>query len=100
MHAQTNHSDGGAAVGACGGSEVPQGGTVDPTGAYTMMRTQAGGDFMLASEHNHMYDGSTGTNTAASPTTPTICLRPARVRPPPAAAPTPVSLPCTAWSGA
>ncbi|HWS25485.1 MAG TPA: Ig-like domain-containing protein [Xanthomonadales bacterium] len=69
FHAQTNHSDGGAAVGACGGSEVPQGGTVDPTGAYTMMRTQAGGDFMLASEHNHMYDGSTGTNSAANPTT-------------------------------
>jgi hypothetical protein len=34
-----------------------------------MMDNQAGGDFLLASEHNHMYDGSTGTNTAASPAT-------------------------------
>jgi hypothetical protein len=32
-----------------------------------MMQSQAGGDFLLTSEHNHMYDGSTGTNTAATP---------------------------------
>lgn len=69
MHSQTNHSDGGTPVASCGGSEVPQGGTMGPAEAYTMMRTQAGGDFLLTSEHNHMYDGSTGTNTSASPTT-------------------------------
>ncbi len=69
LHSQTNHSDGGAPVTSCGGSEVPQGGVYGPADAYAMMDTQAGGDFLLASEHNHMYDGSTGTNTAASPTT-------------------------------
>ena len=69
MHSQTSHSDGGTPVASCGGSEVPQGGTMGPADAYTMMRTQAGGDFLLTSEHNHMYDGSTGTNTSASPTT-------------------------------
>ncbi len=69
LHSQTNHSDGGAPVASCSGSEVPQGGQYGPTDAYAMMDVQAGGDFLLASEHNHMYDGSTGTNTAADPTT-------------------------------
>lgn len=69
LHAQTNHSDGGASIASCTSSEQPQAGQVDPTGAYQIMRTQAGGDFMLASEHNHMYDGSTNTNGAANPTT-------------------------------
>jgi hypothetical protein len=69
LHSQTNHSDGGAAIAACSGAESPQAGVLDPAGAYAMMRTQAGGDFLLTSEHNHMYDGSTGTNSSASPTT-------------------------------
>lgn len=69
MHSQTNHSDGGTPVATCGGSEIPQGGSMGPTDAYAMMQSQAGGDFLLASEHNHMYDGSTGTNTSASPAT-------------------------------
>ena len=69
LHSQTNHSDGGAPVSSCGGSEVPQGGVYGPSDAYAMMDTQAGGDFLLASEHNHMYDGSTSTNTSASPAT-------------------------------
>ena len=67
MHSQTNHSDGGTALSSCNGSESPQAGDFGPAEAYAMMRTQAGGDFLLASEHNHMYDGSTGTNTSATP---------------------------------
>ncbi|SHF06110.1 Ig-like domain-containing protein [Thermomonas hydrothermalis] len=69
LHSQTNHSDGGTPVASCGGAEVPQAGTYGPADAYAMMQTQAGGDFLLTSEHNHMYDGSTGTNTSASPST-------------------------------
>jgi hypothetical protein len=69
LHSQTNHSDGGTPVGSCAGSEVPQGGTMGPAEAYAMMQTQAGGDFLLTSEHNHMYDGSTSTNTSANPAT-------------------------------
>ncbi len=69
LHSQTNHSDGGTPVATCGGAETPQAGAYGPADAYAMMQTQAGGDFLLASEHNHMYDGSTGTNTSASPTT-------------------------------
>ena len=67
LHSQTNHSDGGVPVASCGGAETPQAGSMGPSDAYAMMRTQAGGDFLLASEHNHMYDGSTGTNAAATP---------------------------------
>lgn len=69
MHSQTNHSDGGTALASCNGSESPQAGDFGPTDAFTMMKVQAGGDFLLASEHNHMYDGSTGTNTSANPAT-------------------------------
>ncbi len=69
LHSQTNHSDGGTPVASCGGAEVPQAGTYGPTDAYTMMQNQAGGDFLLTTEHNHMYDGSTSTNTSASPAT-------------------------------
>jgi subtilisin-like proprotein convertase family protein len=67
MHSQTNHSDGGTALASCSGSESPQAGEFGPADAYAMMQTQAGGDFLLASEHNHMYDGSTGTNASATP---------------------------------
>ena len=67
MHSQTNHSDGGGAIGSCTSSQAPQAGAFGPTDAFNMMRTQAGGDFLLASEHNHMYDGSTGTSSSATP---------------------------------
>ncbi|WP_460726396.1 Ig-like domain-containing protein [Lysobacter rhizosphaerae] len=69
LHSQTNHSDGGTPVAQCSGSEVPQGGTMGPSDAYAMMQNQAGGDFLLTSEHNHMFDGSTGTNSSAVPAT-------------------------------
>src|SRR4249919_3210673 len=67
LHSQTNRSDGGTPVSSCGGAESPQGGTMGPAEAYAMMQNQAGGDFLLTSEHNHMYDGSTSTNTSATP---------------------------------
>ena len=67
LHSQTNHSDGGGDVATCGGAETPWAGQFGPTDAWEMMRTQAGGDVLLTSEHNHMYDGSTGTDGAASP---------------------------------
>jgi hypothetical protein len=69
LHSQTNHSDGGTPVASCGGAETPQAGAFGPTDAYTMMKNRAGGDFLLTSEHNHMYDGSTGTNSSASQAT-------------------------------
>ena len=65
LHSQTNHSDGGSAIATCGGAEVPQQGQAGPPDAWEMMRTQAGGDILVTSEHNHMYDGSTALNGAA-----------------------------------
>ncbi|MEO5561651.1 MAG: carbohydrate-binding protein CenC, partial [Dokdonella sp.] len=69
LHSQTNHSDGGVPVGSCTGAANPQTGVFGPTDAYSMMQNQAGGDFLLTSEHNHMFDGSTGTNASANATT-------------------------------
>ncbi|HEY0661965.1 MAG TPA: CehA/McbA family metallohydrolase, partial [Lysobacter sp.] len=67
LHSQTNHSDGGTPVEHCEESEKPQAGELGPTDAYEMMRTEAEGDFLLTSEHNHLYDGSTRINAAAEP---------------------------------
>jgi len=67
LHSQTNHSDGGGDLSTCVSAQGPQSGAFGPADAFAMMDVQAGGDFLLASEHNHMYDGSTGTNTAATP---------------------------------
>ena len=67
FHSQTNHSDGGGALSSCTGSQGPQAGAFGPVDAFTMMDVDAQGDFLLASEHNHMYDGSTSTNTSATP---------------------------------
>jgi hypothetical protein len=68
LHSQSNHSDGGAALTSCGGSEVPQGGSQGPADAFAYAKGR-GLDILMTSEHNHMYDGSSSTNTAASPAT-------------------------------
>lgn len=68
LHSQSNHSDGGAAVTSCGGSEVPQGGSKGPADAFAYAKGR-GLDILMTSEHNHMYDGSSSTNAAASPAT-------------------------------
>ncbi len=69
LHSQTNHSDGGGSVATCVGSQAPQSAALGPTDAYTMMQTQAHADFLNASEHNHMFDGSNSTNANANPAT-------------------------------
>ncbi|NNG25009.1 CehA/McbA family metallohydrolase [Telluria aromaticivorans] len=68
LHSQTNHSDGGGALASCTSSESPQAGAFGPTDAFTYAKNR-GLDILMASEHNHMYDGSSSTNTAASPAT-------------------------------
>ena len=69
MHSQTNHSDGGGAVATCTSEQAPQSAALGPADAYAMMQNQAHGDFLMTSEHNHMFDGSTGTNASANPAT-------------------------------
>jgi hypothetical protein len=68
LHSQTNHSDGGGVLTSCTGAQNPQAGAYGPATAYAYAKGK-GLDFLMASEHNHMYDGSDGTNTAAVPAT-------------------------------
>ena len=66
LHSQTNHSDGGGPVSTCSGAQAPQSGAYGPAQAYQFALTE-GLDLLMCSEHNHLFDGSTGTNTAADP---------------------------------
>jgi hypothetical protein len=66
LHSQTGHSDGGGALGQCGGAQQPQSAPLGPADAYAYAQ-QRRLDFLMTSEHNHMYDGSDGTNAAADP---------------------------------
>jgi len=66
LHSQTNHSDGGGAVGSCSGSQQPLAAPFGPSDAYAYAKGK-GLDILMTSEHNHMYDGSSGTNASATP---------------------------------
>lgn len=66
LHSQTNHSDGGGDLSTCAGAQNPQSGAYGPTDAYQYAMNR-GLDFLAATEHNHMADGSDGTNLAADP---------------------------------
>ena len=66
LHSQANHSDGGGDLASCKGGQDPQGGAFGPAAAYGYAR-ERGLDILMVSEHNHMYDGSDGTNPEASP---------------------------------
>ena len=64
LHSQTNHSDGGGELATCHGAQPPQSAPYGPDYAYAYARGH-GLDILMTSEHNHMYDGSDGTNGAA-----------------------------------
>ena len=66
LHSQTGHSDGGGDLATCKGAQAPQSSKQGPAEAYAFAR-QHGLDLLVTSEHNHMYDGSDGTNLAADP---------------------------------
>jgi hypothetical protein len=68
LHSQTNHSDGGGNVSSCTSSQAAQTGQFGPADAFPYAKN-AGLDFLMTSEHNHYFDGSSGTNGSASPTT-------------------------------
>ena len=65
LHSQTNHSDGGGDLASCKGAQAPQGGAHGPLEAYNFAKAR-GLDALMASEHNHMYDGSDGSSPEAS----------------------------------
>ncbi len=66
FHSQTNHSDGGGAVATCSSSQGAQTGEFGPADAFVFARNR-GLDFLMVSEHNHYFDGSSGTNSSATP---------------------------------
>jgi hypothetical protein len=66
LHSQTNDSDGGGALGSCNSSQPAQTGAFGPADAFAYARGRSL-DFLMASEHNHYFDGSSNTNTAANP---------------------------------
>ena len=68
LHGQSNDSDGGGAIPGCTSSQSAQSGAFGPADAFNYARGR-GLDFLLESEHNHYFDGSSSTNTSASPTT-------------------------------
>jgi hypothetical protein len=68
LHSQTNLSDGGGDLSTCISEQNPQSGIGSPTNAYQYALNE-GLDFLMTSEHNHMFDGSTSTNASANPTT-------------------------------
>jgi len=67
LHSQSGHTDGGGTIGNCTGEQTPQSHMDQgPTQAYQYAMNR-GLDILVTSEHNHMFDGSTGTNTAQTP---------------------------------
>ncbi|OYT91145.1 MAG: carbohydrate-binding protein CenC [Burkholderiales bacterium PBB3] len=68
LHSQTNDSDGGGAIGSCTSSQPAQTGAFGPAAAFSYAKT-AGLDVLATTEHNHYFDGSSSTNTGASPAT-------------------------------
>jgi len=66
LHSQTNHSDGGGDPASCHGAQAPRTGAFGPEDAYQFAR-QHGLQFLLTSEHNHMYDASEGSDPNADP---------------------------------
>ena len=66
LHSQTNHSDGGADVASCKSAQPPLSAPHGPAAAFAYAHKH-GLDLLVASEHNHMYDGSTGRAPGADP---------------------------------
>ncbi len=66
LHTQSNDSDGGGAIGTCTGSQGAQTGAFGPGAGFDYARNH-GLDFSAATEHNHYFDGSSGTNSGANP---------------------------------
>lgn len=68
LHGQTNDSDGGGALASCSSSQPAQSGQYGPADAYPYAKSK-GLEFLANTEHNHYFDGSSSTNTSASPAT-------------------------------
>ena len=61
-HAHSNWSDGGQPTGACSSGNAYGSGTYTPADVYGYANTQAGLDFWLVNEHNHLIQDAIATN--------------------------------------
>lgn len=66
LHSQTNNSDGGGNVATCASSQGAQTGEFGPDAAFPYALAH-GLDALMVSDHNHYFDGSSGTNSSATP---------------------------------
>jgi hypothetical protein len=66
LHSQTGHSDGGGELTNCKSAQQAQSALAGPAEAYAYA-SKRGLDILVTSEHNHMYDGSSGTEPSADP---------------------------------
>ena len=66
LHTQSNDSDGGGDVSTCTSSQGAQTGAFGPGAGFDYARNH-GLDFSAATEHNHYFDGSSGTRPTADP---------------------------------
>lgn len=66
LHSQTNHSDGGGNVATCTSSQGAHTGEFGPDAAFNYAMAH-GLDALATTEHNHYFDGSSGTNSSATP---------------------------------
>lgn len=65
LHGQTNDSDGGGAIPGCSSSQGAQTGAYGPADAFAYAKGR-GLDVFATTEHNHYFDGSSGTNSGGS----------------------------------
>jgi Bacterial Ig domain len=63
-HAHSNFSDGGQPTTACTSGSAYGSGSFTPTDVFTYARDQAGMDFWVVNEHNHLINDSVTTNNA------------------------------------
>ena len=62
-HSHSNWSDGGYPTNACSSGNAYGSGTFDPTAVYNFAKTEAGMDFWVVNEHNHLIqDAIANTN--------------------------------------
>lgn len=63
-HSHSNWSDGGYPTTACASGNTYGSGTFDPAAVYNYAKTNAGLDFWVINEHNHLIDDAISTNQA------------------------------------
>jgi hypothetical protein len=63
-HAHSNWSDGGHPTNACSSGNAYGSGTFTPADVYNYANTQAGLDFWVINEHNHLIQDAVSTNNA------------------------------------